>query len=88
MNAVLWNLLFIKIIMKMYSILVSVKWWTLLNTDINQKCFLSSKSAYYYDFWRSCDTEDWSNDAENTDSITGIYYILKYITIDNSYCKS
>ncbi len=32
----------------------------------NQKLFLSSKSAYYYDFWRSCDTEDWSNDAENT----------------------
>ncbi len=25
-----------------------------------------NKSAYYYDFWRSCDTEDWSNDAENT----------------------
>ncbi len=23
-------------------------------------------SAYYYDFWRSCDTEDCSNDAENT----------------------
>ncbi len=22
--------------------------------------------SYYYDFWRSCDTEDWSNDAENT----------------------
>ncbi len=32
----------------------------------NQKCFLSSKSVYYNDFWRSCDTEDWSNDAENT----------------------
>ncbi len=27
---------------------------------------MSSKSAYYYDFRRSCDTEDWSNDAENT----------------------
>ncbi len=23
-------------------------------------------AAYYYDFWRSCDTEDCSNDAENT----------------------
>ncbi len=34
--------------------------------DDNQKCVLSSKSAYYYDFWRSCDTEDWRNDAENT----------------------
>ncbi len=26
--------------------------------DNNQKCFLSSKSAYDDDFWRSCDTED------------------------------
>ncbi len=32
------------------------------NIDNNQKCF----SVYYYDFCRSCDTEDWSNDAENT----------------------
>ncbi len=23
-------------------------------------------NQHYYDFWRSCDTEDWSNDAENT----------------------
>ncbi len=29
--------------------------------DNNQKCFLSSKSVYYNDFWGSCDTEDWSN---------------------------
>ncbi len=36
------------------------------NNNNNTKCFLSCKSAYYYDFWRSCDTEDWSNDAENT----------------------
>ncbi len=34
--------------------------------DNNLKYFLSSKSVYYNDFWRSCDTEDWSNDAENT----------------------
>ncbi len=27
----------------------------------------------------SCDTEDWSNDAENVVCITGINYILKYI---------
>jgi len=26
----------------------------------------------------SCDTEDWSNDIENSDLITGIKYILKY----------
>ncbi len=29
-----------------------------------------NKSAYYTDFWRSCHTEDWSNDAENTALIT------------------
>ncbi len=40
---------------------------TVFNIDNNQKYLLSSKSAYYYDFWRSCDTEDWSNDAENTE---------------------
>ncbi len=33
--------------------------------NINQKCFLSSKSVYENDFWRSCDTEDCINDAEN-----------------------
>ncbi len=27
----------------------------------------------------SCDTEDWSNDAENSALIKGINYILKYI---------
>ncbi len=35
-----------------------------------------SKSAYYYDFWRSCDTEDWSNDAGNSVLITAINYIF------------
>ncbi len=29
----------------------------------------------------SCDTEDWSNDAENSALITGINSILKYIKI-------
>ncbi len=57
------------------------------NIDNNQKCFLSSKSAYYNDFWRSCDTEDWSNDAENTALITEINYILQYIHIKNCYLK-
>ncbi len=33
----------------------------------------------------SCDTEDWSNDAENSALITGINYILQYIQIENSY---
>ncbi len=60
--------------------------WTTLdkNNIVDNKCFLSSKSAYYYDFWRSCDTEDWSNDAENTALITSINYILQYICIENS----
>jgi len=33
----------------------------------------------------SCDTEDWSNDAENTALITGINYILTYIQIENVF---
>ncbi len=28
----------------------------------------------------SCDTEDWSNDAEKSALITEINYIIKYIT--------
>ncbi len=35
----------------------------------------------------SCDTEDWSNDAENTDLITAINHILQYIHRENSYFK-
>ncbi len=35
----------------------------------------------------SCDAEDWSNDAENSDLITGINYILQYIHIENTYFK-
>ncbi len=61
---------------------------TIFNTDNNEKYFLSSKSAYYYDFWRSCDTDDCSNDAENTDLITEINYILKYILIEDSNFKT
>ncbi len=36
----------------------------------------------------SCDTEDWSNDAENSACITGINYILKYITIESCLLNS
>ncbi len=36
---------------------------------------------------RSCDTEDWSNDAENSALITARNRILKYIDIENSYFK-
>ncbi len=41
----------------------------------------------------SCDTEDWSNDAEiflhrkKQLCITGINYILKYLQIENGYFK-
>ncbi len=35
----------------------------------------------------SCDTEDWSNDAENTALITRINYILIYIQIENNSYK-
>ncbi len=35
----------------------------------------------------SCDTEDWSNDAENSALITEINYISKYIQIEKSYFK-
>ncbi len=35
----------------------------------------------------SCDTEDWSNDAENTALITEINYILKHIQLKNNYFK-
>ncbi len=59
---------------------------TVLNIDDNNNnnnSFLSSKSANEYYFWRSCDTEDWSNDAENSALITEINYILKYIQCSN-----
>ncbi len=48
---------------------------------------IDNKSAYYYDFWRSCDTEDCSNDAENTALITEINYSLTDIKIENCYFK-
>ncbi len=35
----------------------------------------------------SCDTEDWSNDAENSALITAKKSILKYIKIENCYFK-
>ncbi len=89
-NAVLLNFLFCESSVKIKCIMVSTKILcstTVFNIDNNYKCFLSSKSAYYYDFWRSCDTEDWSNDAENTDLITEINYTLTDIHMENSYFK-
>ncbi len=43
-----------------------LSFWTYFLQHNNQKCLFSSESVYYNDFWRSCGTEDWSNDAENT----------------------
>ncbi len=46
-------------------------------------CFnIDSNQKYESDFWRSCNTEDWSNDAKIQISITWINYILKYIGIN------
>ncbi len=36
---------------------------------------------------QKCDTEDWSNDAENTALITEINYSLTNILIENSYVR-
>ncbi len=47
--------------------------------------FLEHQISISNDFWRSCDTEDWSNDAENTALITAINYILQYILTENRY---
>ncbi len=80
------NFLFIKESWNIIHITISTKILcstTVFNIDNNQKCVLSRKSAYYYDFWRSCDTEDWSNDAENTDLITEINYSLTDINLEN-----
>ncbi len=35
----------------------------------------------------SCDTDDWSNDAENSALITEINYILKCNQTENNYLK-
>ncbi len=81
-NAVLLNVVFIK---ESWKSITKILCSTTVFIDNNQKCFLSSKSAYYYDFWRSCDTEDCSNDAENTALITEINYSLTHIHIENCY---
>ncbi len=36
----------------------------------------------------SCDTQDWSNDAENSALITAIHLILKYFKIENIFLKN
>ncbi len=49
--------------------------------------FLEQQISILEYFWRSCDTEDWSNDAENSALITEINYILTDIHKENSYFK-
>ncbi len=53
---------------KQYIMVASEIWisTTVFNIDNNYKSFSSSKSVYYNDFWGSCDTKDWNNDAENS----------------------
>ncbi len=51
------------------------------------KCVLSSKSEHYYDFWRSCDTEDWSNDAENSALHHRHFKLWNIIIILPFYCS-
>ncbi len=50
------------------------------NYKLNSALIIIRNVSYYYDFWRSCDTEDWSNDAENTE----INYSLTHIHIDTA----
>ncbi len=84
MNAIILNLLHIKRIMKKYilqfaqlfsrlTVIINVSW------AANQYIIMISEG--------SCNTEDWSNDAENTALTTGINYILQYIQIEKSYFK-
>ncbi len=56
-------------------------------TDNNILCFLSTKTAYLYDFWRivTCDTEDWCKGSWKLSfAFTGHF---KYIQIENIYFK-
>ncbi len=57
------------------------------NTDSNTKCFLSSKSAYYYDFWRSCALKAGVMMLKIQLWISGINDILIGTQIENSYLK-
>ncbi len=47
-------------------LLIKESWKIITGPKQNEAVKLFPTSAYQNDFWRSCDTEDWSNDAENT----------------------
>ncbi len=72
-NAILFNFLLIKeksnAGSKKYYAAQQFHYWS-ATLIINQHFRMISEG--------SCDTEDWSNDAENSALITGINYILKY----------
>ncbi len=76
-NAVLLNFVFIEYkAAQLFSTLIIIR---NVSWAANQHIRMISEG--------SCDTEDWSNDAENSALITGINYILQYINIENSYFK-
>ncbi len=79
-NADLWIFLFIKESWKN-------KYSTVLNIENNNNINVSWKANQHIRMISDgpCDTEDWSNDAENSTLITGINYILRYIQIESSY---
>ncbi len=78
-NAVLLNFVFIWESWKIKCIMVSTTFPTLIIINVswaaNQHIRNISEG--------SCDTEDWSNDAENSALVIQIYYILQRIHIDN-----
>ncbi len=81
-NGVLFNFLFIKTVShfyKKYQAAYLFSTWLIIRNVSKQHIQIISEG--------SCDTEDWSNVAENSALITGINYILKSIAIDNSCFK-
>ncbi len=58
----------------------------LINIDNNQKCFLAANQHIRMRSEGSCDTEDWSNDAENSALITEINCTYNYFYTEN-ICK-
>ncbi len=58
---------------------------TVLNIDNNQKWAANQHIRMISE--GSCDTEDWSNDAENSALITEINYNLIHIKIQKKYFK-
>ncbi len=62
--------------------------WLLQKSINHNKLFLSTKSAIRMISEESCDTEDWNKGCwKFSFTITGIYYILKYIQRENSHFK-